>query len=57
MEFQNLIASDATEIVDDNEGARFSFLKGCYVEDLQPQGIIPVFAPSFLLSTSSFRLC
>ncbi|KAH7681260.1 Diphthamide synthesis DHP2 protein [Dioscorea alata] len=37
MEFQNLMASDATEIVDDNEGARFSFLKGCYVEDHQPQ--------------------
>ncbi|KAJ0977106.1 hypothetical protein J5N97_012580 [Dioscorea zingiberensis] len=36
MDFQNLMTSDTGEIVDDNEGARFSFLKGCYVEDLQP---------------------
>lgn len=40
--FQDLTASTASEVVNDTEEARFSFIQGGYVEDIRPLGIILV---------------
>lgn len=38
MEFKDLITSEKQEVVSTTEEARFSFIKGVYVEDNCPQG-------------------
>lgn len=43
MNFQDLIASNISEEVEYAEEARFSFIKGAYMEDSHPQGIHFVF--------------
>lgn len=48
MEFRDLMSSSPVEANDQAEEARFSFLKGGYVEDVAQQGM-PL--------TSGLRLC
>lgn len=54
MEFSDLIASSKFEVRKQSEEARFSFLKGGYVENLEPEGtifsLLVSHAISFLLS-------
>lgn len=38
MGFHDLMASASPNVSNCSEEARFSFLEGCYVEDLEPQG-------------------
>lgn len=38
MDFKDLITSEKQEVVSATEEARFSFIKGVYVEDNCPQG-------------------
>lgn len=47
--FQDLIASNISEEVEYAEEARFSFIKGAYMEDSHPQGIHFVFSLSSCL--------
>ena len=40
MDFKELISSEKPEVASKSEEARFSFIKGGYVEDDRPQGIM-----------------
>lgn len=39
LDFQDLMNSSMTKVVESREEARFSFIQGGYVEDIDSQGI------------------
>ncbi|KAG8089651.1 hypothetical protein GUJ93_ZPchr0011g28222 [Zizania palustris] len=41
LDFKDLIATDRPEVASKTDEARFSFIKGCYVEDNRLEGIAP----------------
>lgn len=53
MGFHDLMASASPNVSNCSEEARFSFLEGCYVEDLEPQGKFL----SVTVCSSCFRFC